>query len=60
VKTRFRTRGYKLLLNILADNPRIRIKELPYLFSDRHSGSTKLGAAEMATYVLDLLRLRFS
>lgn len=60
IKTRFRTRGYKLLLNILADNPRMRVKEFPYTFSDRHSGSTKLGAAEMAAYVLDLLRLRFS
>ncbi len=60
MKTRFRTRGYKLLLNLLADNPRMRVKELPYTFSDRHAGETKLGAAEIATYVLDLLRLRFS
>jgi dolichol-phosphate mannosyltransferase len=59
LKTRLRARGYKILLNILADNPRMRIAELPYSFSDRHSGRTKLGAMEMATYVLDLLRLRF-
>ncbi len=60
MKTRFRARGYKILLNILADNPRIRVREIPYVFSDRHSGRTKLGAAEMATYVSDLIRLRFS
>jgi dolichol-phosphate mannosyltransferase len=58
MKTRFRTRGYKLLLNILADNPRMRVKELPYTFSDRHSGRTKLGAAEMVVYLLDLLRIK--
>jgi len=59
-KTRFRARGYKLLLNILADNPRIRVKELPYVFSDRHAGETKLGPGEVLNYVLDLLRMRFS
>ncbi|MDD5171470.1 MAG: polyprenol monophosphomannose synthase [Candidatus ainarchaeum sp.] len=59
-KTKFRTRGYKILLNILADNPRIRISEVPYVFSDRHSGRTKLGAGEIFTYVLDIIRLRFT
>jgi dolichol-phosphate mannosyltransferase len=57
-KTRFRTKGYKLLLNILADNPKIKIAEIPYVFKDRYSGKTKLGYGEMFTYILDLLRIR--
>lgn len=57
VKTKFRTKGYKLLLNILADNPRIRVREIPYVFSDRHAGETKLGAAEIVNYLLDLFRI---
>lgn len=59
LRTRFRTKGYKLLLNLIADNPGLRIKELAYSFMDRHSGKTKLGAGEMLTYVFDLFRIRF-
>jgi len=58
-KTKFRTKGYKLLLNILADNKNIRIAEIPYTFKDRHSGKTKLGNLEIITYVGDLMRIRF-
>ncbi len=58
-RTRFRTKGYKLLLNILADNPRLRIIEAPYVFRDRHAGATKLGMREVVRYVFDLLRIRF-
>lgn len=58
-KTRFRTKGYKLLLNMLADNPGIRISEVPYVFKDRYAGKTKLGALEIFNYLLDLLRIRF-
>lgn len=58
-KTRMRAKGYKLLLNILADNPRMRVSEVPYTFRDRHAGKTKLGIGEMATFLLDILRIRF-
>ncbi len=57
--TRFRTKGYKLLLNILADNRSIRVAEVPYMFRDRHAGKTKLGAFEMLNFLFDLLRIRF-
>jgi dolichol-phosphate mannosyltransferase len=57
LKTRFRAKGYKLLLNVLADNPGIRIREIPYVFSDRHAGETKLGAGEIINYLLDLFRI---
>lgn len=58
-KTRFRAKGYKLLLNILADNPHLRVREIPYVFTDRHTGKTKLGMGEIGNYLLDLLRIRF-
>ncbi len=58
LRTRFRTKGYKILLNILFDNPDLRIKEIPYLFRDRHAGKTKLGTAEIVNYVFDLLRIK--
>ena len=58
-KTRFRAKGYKLLLNILADNKSAKISEVPYFFKDRHAGKTKLGGGEILNYLLDLLRIRF-
>ena len=58
-KTKFRTRGYKLLLNLLADNPGISIRDVPYLFRDRNAGKTKLGAGEVFNYLADLARIRF-
>ncbi len=57
--TRLRTKGYKLLLNILADNRSIRVAEVPYMFRDRFAGKTKLGASEMLNFVFDLFRIRF-
>jgi len=58
MRTRLRVRGYKILLNVLADNPGIRVAEVPYVFRDRFAGKTKLGASEMASYVSDILRIR--
>lgn len=57
--TRFRTKGYKLLLNILYDNRSVRVVEVPYVFRDRFAGRTKLGALEMLNFLFDLLRIRF-
>lgn len=58
LKTRFRTKGYKLLLNILEDNPGLRITDVPYVFRDRHAGKTKLGAFEVFNYLADLARIK--
>jgi dolichol-phosphate mannosyltransferase len=56
-KTRFRTKGYKILLNIMADNTGIKTKEVPYAFGNRYAGKTKLGIVEVANYVPDLARI---
>ncbi|HSB46668.1 MAG TPA: polyprenol monophosphomannose synthase [Candidatus Bilamarchaeum sp.] len=58
-RTRFRTKGYKLLLNIIFDNPGMRIGEVPYIFTDRRAGKTKLGTAEILRFIADLWRIRF-
>ncbi len=59
MRTRLRTKGYKLLLNLLYDNRGLGMKEIPYVFRDRAEGKTKLGYGEIFTYVLDILRIRF-
>ncbi len=58
-RTRFRAKGYKLLLNIIFDNPKIKICGVPYAFRDRYAGKTKLGTSEMLRYVRDVLSIRF-
>lgn len=58
-KTRLRTKGYKILLNILADNPDIKIIEVPYIFTDRIFGKTKLDFSEKLRYISDVLRIRW-
>src|SRR5208283_4886214 len=50
--TRFRTKGYKLLLNIIADNRDARISEIPYKFKDRVAGKTKLDSMEMLNFIV--------
>jgi dolichol-phosphate mannosyltransferase len=60
MRTRLRVKGYKILLNILADNPGIRVAEVPYVFRDRFAGKTKLGAGELVRYLLDLATLIIS
>jgi dolichol-phosphate mannosyltransferase len=59
VKTKFRTKGYKLLLNIIYDNPGIKISQASYAFRDRHAGKTKLGMMEMLRFVQDIIAIRF-
>jgi len=59
VRTRVRVKGYKILLNLIYDNPTISIKDIPYIFMARFSGKTKLDVAEIANYVFDLGRLVF-
>ena len=57
--TKIRVKGYKILMNILAKNKNLKIKEIPYFFKDRVHGETKLGAGEIVNYVVDLVRLKF-
>lgn len=59
-RTQFRIKGYKILLNILKDNPAAKIYEIPYVFENRHKGKTKLGFGETMQYVMDVLHLLIS
>ncbi len=59
LSTRFRTKGYKLLLNIIADNRDARVSEVPYKFKDRVAGKTKLDSMEILNFIADLMRIDF-
>lgn len=54
-----RIKGYKILLNLIYDNKKIKIAEVPYTVEPRHSGKTKLDSSEIIQYVLDLGRIVF-
>jgi dolichol-phosphate mannosyltransferase len=43
--------GYKLLLEILVKAKNIRVKEIPYMFTDRKAGKSKLDKGVMLDYV---------
>ena len=47
-----RPRGFKILLEILARHPCLRVVDVPYVFQRRHSGRSKLGFG----VVLDFLK----
>ncbi|RNJ76073.1 MAG: glycosyltransferase family 2 protein [Nitrosopumilus sp. D6] len=49
--------GYKLLLEILVKTKDIRIKEIPYTFEERRSGSSKLDRGIMIDYFRSVWRL---
>jgi dolichol-phosphate mannosyltransferase len=51
--TRFSARGFKLLLEVLATQPALRVVEVPITFVDRCRGSSKLDRREL----VELLRL---
>jgi dolichol-phosphate mannosyltransferase len=55
--TRFEGLGYKLLLEILAGHRAASVREVPYRFTDRAGGRSKLDAAEVLTAVRLLGRL---
>jgi len=46
----FDTKGYKILLEILVKNKEIPIKEIPYTFTDRQSGKSKMNYNVIANY----------
>ena len=49
--------GYKLLLEVLVKARGARIKEIPYTFTDRAAGSSKLGARTVLDYLRSVWRL---
>ena len=46
----FDTKGYKILLEILVKNKEIPIKEIPYTFTDRQSGKSKMNYNVIMNY----------
>ncbi len=55
--TRFSTRGFKLLLEVLATQPSLRVSEVPITFVDRTRGTSKLGPGEMRELLMLCYRL---
>lgn len=50
--------GYKILLELLALHPSAAVVEVPYTFTERVGGRSKLGAGEVANYLRLLIRLK--
>lgn len=50
--------GYKILLELLVLHPRAAVVEVPYVFTERAGGRSKLDAREVANYLRLLGRLR--
>ena len=55
-----RPQGFKILLEILARSPRLRIDEHPFEFQQRHSGESKASLAEGLLFVRRLISLRLA
>jgi glycosyltransferase involved in cell wall biosynthesis len=55
-----RPRGFKILLEVLVRNPRLRVVEVPFEFADRHAGKSKASWREMARYLRQLAALRIA
>ena len=53
-----RPRGFKILLEILARTPGLRVAEVPFRFGERNSGESKASLAEGLRYLGSLLALR--
>ncbi len=49
--------GYKMLLEILVKTKGAKVKEIPYTFTDRTRGSSKLDSSTMFDYVKSVWRL---
>ncbi len=52
-----RPRGYKILLEILAQGSYQRVEEVPYMFEERAAGGSKIGARQVCQYLLQLFRI---
>lgn len=52
-------KGFKILLQIVGRNSNLKIKEIPYSFSERKKGSTKLNEEVAIDFLSELFSLRF-
>ena len=50
--------GYKILLELLVRHPGAAVVEVPYVFTERAGGRSKLNAGEILNYLRLLVRLR--
>jgi glycosyltransferase involved in cell wall biosynthesis len=57
---RLRPRGFKILLEILARTPHLRVTEVPFTFGIRHAGESKASVGQGLTYLRQVLDLRFA
>ena len=57
---RLRPQGFKILLEILARSSRLKVRELPFEFQQRHSGESKASLAEGLLFVRRLISLRIA
>jgi glycosyltransferase involved in cell wall biosynthesis len=55
---RLRPRGFKILLEIVARAPRLRVAEVPFVFQERHSGDSKASLREGLLLARKLVALR--
>jgi dolichol-phosphate mannosyltransferase len=53
----FNTKGYKILLELLVKGKKIKVIEIPYVFTDRTSGKSKMDLMTIINYVQSLWKL---
>ena len=54
---RFKSKGYKICLEIIVKGKYNRILEVPYRFRNREVGKSKLNLSEYIKYLIDLFQL---
>jgi glycosyltransferase involved in cell wall biosynthesis len=57
---RLKPAGFKILLEIAARTPNLRVVEVPFVFGPRFAGTTKAGAGVGLRFAVHLLRLRWA
>jgi glycosyltransferase involved in cell wall biosynthesis len=58
--SRLHPRGFKILLEMLARTPGLRVAEIGFTFGERLSGDSKASLAEARIYLSQLVRLRLA
>jgi dolichol-phosphate mannosyltransferase len=53
-----RPNGFKILMEILARSPKLRVSEVPFTFGERHSGESKASLREGVRFAQRLVGLR--
>lgn len=53
----FNPKGYKIALEIIVKTKSKKVKEIPYVFTDRRAGQSKMGFREIKNYMIHLFFL---